>query len=76
MHEGITLLTRYSTLWLISTTLTAYLDVQNRCGFLEGRIFSSQSQLLESFSNYSDWLDKSQHYKKKGHFFYGHVNRL
>jgi len=32
--------------------------------FLEGRHFSSQSELLESISNCSDWLDKSRSSKK------------
>jgi len=32
--------------------------------FLEGRLLSSQSELFENFSNFSDWLDKSRPSKK------------
>jgi len=32
--------------------------------FLEGWLFSSQSERLENFLNYSDWLEKSQPSKK------------
>jgi len=34
--------------------LLACLHDQNKSGFLEGRLFSSQSELLESFSKGSD----------------------
>jgi len=37
---------------------------QNKSGFLEGRLFSSQSELYEYFLNCSDWLGKSQPSKK------------
>jgi len=37
----------------------AYLHIQKQNGFLEGRLFSSQSELFESFLNCSDWLEKS-----------------
>jgi len=33
--------------------------IKTKAAFLEGRLFSSQSELLEKFSNCSDWLDKS-----------------
>jgi len=32
--------------------------------FLEGRLFSSQSELFENFSDCSDWLDNSRLSKK------------
>jgi len=32
--------------------------------FLEGRLFSSQSELFENFSDCSDWLGKSRLSKK------------
>jgi len=35
-----------------------------KVAFLEGLLFSSQSGLFENFSDYSDWLDKSQPSKK------------
>jgi len=42
----------------------ACLHVQSKSGFLEDRLFSSQSGLCEKFSDCSDWLDKSQPSKK------------
>jgi len=38
--------------------------IKTKVAFLEGRLFSSQSGLSENFSDYSDWLDKSQPSKK------------
>jgi len=38
--------------------------IKTKAAFLEGRLFSSQSELLENFSNRSDWLDKSRPSKK------------
>jgi len=32
---------------------------KNKVAFLEGRLFSSQSELFEDFLNFSDWLDKN-----------------
>jgi len=44
--------------------LIACLHVQNKSGFLEGQLFSSQSELFEAFSGCSDWLEKSRPSKK------------
>jgi len=33
---------------------------KTKVAFLEGRLFSSQSELFELFLNCSDWLDKSR----------------
>jgi len=52
IHVMSLLTTRYSIL--------ACLHDQSKSGFLEGRLFSSQSEFFENFSNYSDWLDKSR----------------
>jgi len=41
----------------------ACLHDQNNSVFLEGRLFSSQSELFESFLNCSVWLDKSRPFK-------------
>jgi len=38
--------------------------IKTKAAFLEGRLFSSQSELLDSFSNGSDWLDKNRPSKK------------
>jgi len=38
--------------------------IKTNVAFLEGWLFFSQSWLFENFSNCSDWLDKSQPYKK------------
>jgi len=35
-----------------------------KVAFLEGRLFTSQSELLESILECSDWLDKSRSSKK------------
>jgi len=35
--------------------------IKTKEAFLEGRLFSIQSELFEYFSNCSDWLDKSDH---------------
>jgi len=48
--------------------------IKTKAVFLEDRLFSSQSELLENFSNCSDWLDKSR--PQKSHFCINHVNRL
>jgi len=34
--------------------------IKTKAAFLEGRLFSSQSELLENFSNCSNWLYKSR----------------
>jgi len=39
--------------------------IKIKMAFLEGRLFSSQSELSEDLSDCSDWLDKSRPYKKK-----------
>jgi len=44
--------------------LLACLHDQNKMAFLEGRLFSSQSDVFENFTNHSDWLDKSRPSKK------------
>jgi len=41
-----------------------YLHDQNKSGFLEGWLLSSQSEQSEKFSKNSDWLDKSWPSKK------------
>jgi len=38
--------------------------IKTKAAFLEGRFFSSQSELLENFTNCSVWLDKSRPSKK------------
>jgi len=38
--------------------------IKTKVAFLEGRLFSSESGLLENFSDRSDWLDKSRPSKK------------
>jgi len=38
--------------------------IETKAAFLERRLFSSQSELLENFLNCSDWLDKSRSSKK------------
>jgi len=38
--------------------------IKTKVAFLEGRLFSSQSELFENFLNCSDWLDKSRPSKK------------
>jgi len=38
--------------------------IKTKTAFLECRLFSSQSELLENFSNSSGWLDKSRPPKK------------
>jgi len=49
----------------LEKTLIACLhDIKTKAAFLEGRLFFSQSELLENFSNCSDWLDKSRPSKK------------
>jgi len=47
--------------------------IKAKVAFLEGRLFFSQLGLFESFSNCSDWLDKT---RQKSHFYVDHVNRL
>jgi len=37
---------------------------KTKVAFLEGRIFSSQSELLEDLSDCSDWLEKNRPSKK------------
>jgi len=43
--------------------------IKRKNGFLEGRLFSSQSKLFEYFLNFSDWLDKSRPFKKAAFVF-------
>jgi len=38
--------------------------IKTKVAFLEGRPFSSQSELFENFSDCSDWPDKSRPSKK------------
>jgi len=38
--------------------------IKTKSGFLESRLFSGQSELFETFSHCSDWLDKRQPTKK------------
>jgi len=38
--------------------------IKTKVAFLEGRLFSSQSKLLEDLSDCSNWLDKSLPSKK------------
>jgi len=38
--------------------------IKTKVAFLEGRLFSSQSELFEYIFNCSDWLDKSRPSKK------------
>jgi len=38
--------------------------IKTKVAFLEGRLFSIQSELFESFLSCSDWLDKSRPSKK------------
>jgi len=48
--------------------------IKTKVVFLEGWLFSSQSELFEYFLNCSDWLDKSKPSKKT--LCFDHVNRL
>jgi len=48
--------------------------IKTKVAFLEGRLFSNQSEIFEYFLNCSDWLDKSQPSTKAT--FVDHVNRL
>jgi len=64
-------------LFVTANALIACLHDQNKCGFLEGQLLSSQSEPFEKFSKSSDWLDKSQSSKKGiSHFCFDHINRL
>jgi len=38
--------------------------IKTKVAFLEGRLFSSQSELFENFSDCFDWVDKSRPSKK------------
>jgi len=38
--------------------------IKTNVAFLEGRLFSSESDIFEYFLNYSDWLVKSRPSKK------------
>jgi len=38
--------------------------IKTKVAFLEGRLLSSQSEQSEKFSKSSDWLKKSQPFKK------------
>jgi len=46
------------------TVLIACLHDQNKSGFLEGRLLSSQSEQSEKFSKSPDWLENSRISKK------------
>jgi len=37
--------------------------IKTKVAFLEGRLFSSQSELFEYFLNWFDWLVKSRSFK-------------
>jgi len=41
---------------MIWTAVIACLHDQNKSGFLEGGLLSSQSEEFEKFSKHSDWL--------------------
>jgi len=41
--------------------------IKTKVAFLEGRLFSNQSELFQCFFNSYDWLDKSRP-SKKSHF--------
>jgi len=48
-------------LYVVLTAINSFvacLHNQSKSGFLEGRLFSSQSGVFENFSDCSDWLDK------------------
>jgi len=61
----------------LNSLLLASLHDQNKSGFLEGRLLSSQSEQFEKFSKSSDWLDKSRPSKKAiSHVCFDHVKRL
>jgi len=49
--------------------------IKTKVGFLEDRLFSSQSKSFKNFSDCSDWLDKSRP-SKKSHFCFDHANRI
>jgi len=55
--------------------LLACLHDQNKSGFLEGRLLSSQSEQSERSSKSSDWLEKKLAFQKS-HLCFDHVNRL
>jgi len=38
--------------------------IKTKVAFIEGRLFSNQSELFENFLNCFDWLDKSRPFKK------------
>jgi len=38
--------------------------IKTKVAFLESRLFSSQTELFENFSDCSDWLDESRPSKK------------
>jgi len=38
--------------------------IKSKVAFLEGQLFSSQSDLFENFSDCFDWLDKTRPSKK------------
>jgi len=72
----LTVVSRISTLFTINiasitkckiNALNNIVNVQKQSGFLEGQLFSSKSELDESFLNCSDWLDNTQP-SKKVHF--------
>jgi len=49
--------------------------IKTKVAFLEGQLFSSQSELLENLSNCFDWLNKKAG-PPKSHFCFDHVNWL
>jgi len=49
----------HSNLFSLQNIYPVYM-IKRKVAFLESRIFSSQSELLENFSNCSDWLDKNR----------------
>jgi len=51
-------------LFLFKQTQLACLHEQNKSGFLEGRLLSSQSEQLKKYLKSSYWLEKSRPSKK------------
>jgi len=52
----------------------ACLHDQNKSGFVESRLLSSQSDQFKKYSKSSDWLKKAG--PLKSHFCFDHVHRL
>jgi len=52
------------------------LMIKTKVACLEGRFFSSQSELYEYFLNCSDWLDKINFPKRPLCFGYRYINKI